>query len=119
MNQEPPDIKACFRKGRGTRNQIANICWIIENTREFHKKSTAASLTMLKPLGGSQQTVGNFSRDRNTRPPYLSPEKTMWVKKATVRTRHGTTDWFKVGKGVQHGCISSPCLFNLFAEYIM
>ena len=77
MNQEPPDIKACFRKGRGTRNQIANICWIIENTREFHKKSTAASLTMLKPLGGSQQTVGNFSRDRNTRPPYLSPEKSV------------------------------------------
>ena len=77
VNQEPPDIKACFRKGRGTRNQIANICWIIENAREFPKKSTAASLTMLKPLGGSQQTVGNSSRDGNTRPPYLPPEKSV------------------------------------------
>ena len=76
-NQELPDIQAGFRKGRGTRDQIANICWIIEKARKFQKKtSTSASLTMLKPLTVwiTKQTVENSWRDGNTRPPYL-PEK--------------------------------------------
>ena len=59
------------------------------------------------------------SRDGNTRPPYLPPEKSVCGQEATVRTRHGTTDWFQIGKGVPQGCILSPCLFNLYAEYIM
>ena len=59
------------------------------------------------------------SRDGNTRPPDLSPEKSVCRSKATVRTGHGTTDWFQIGKGVHQGCILSPCLFNLYAEYIM
>ena len=61
----------------------------------------------------------NSSRDGNTRPPDLPPEKSYAGQEATVRTRHGTTDWFQIGKGVHQGCIWSPCLFNLQVEYIM
>ena len=62
----------------------------------------------------------NSSRDGNTRPPDLPPEKPICTgQEATVRTGHGTTDWFQIGKGVHQGCILSPCLFNLYAEYIM
>ena len=59
VNQELPDVQAGFRKGRETRNQIANICWIIEKAREFQKNTTSVSLTILKPLCGSHQTVEN------------------------------------------------------------
>ena len=59
-------------------------------------------------------------RDGNTRPPYLPPEKSVYAShEATVRTGHGTTDWFQIGKGAHQGCILSPCLFNVYAEYIM
>ena len=61
----------------------------------------------------------NSSRDGNTRPPDLPLEKFVCSQEATVRTGHGTTDWFQIGKGVRQGCILSPCLFNLYAEYIM
>ena len=61
----------------------------------------------------------NSERDGNTRPPELPPEKCVCRSEATVRTGHGTTDWFQIAKGVRQGCISSPCLFNLYAEYIM
>ena len=61
----------------------------------------------------------NSERDGNTRPPYLPPEKPVVGQEATVRTGHGTTDWFQIGKGVCQGCILSPCLFNFYVEYIM
>ena len=61
----------------------------------------------------------NSYRDGNTRLPYLIPEKSIYRSKATVRTRHGTTDWFQIRKGVRQGCILSPCLFNFYAEYIL
>ena len=61
----------------------------------------------------------NSERDGNTRPPNLPLEKPLAGQEATVRTGHGTTDWFQVGKGVYQGCILSPCLFNFYAEYIM
>ena len=77
MNQELPDVQAGFRKGRRTKDQIANIRWIIEKAREFQKKSTSVSLTMLKILYRSQQTVANSERDGNTKPPYLPPEKSV------------------------------------------
>ena len=77
VNRELPDVQAGFRKDRGTRGQIANIRWIIEKAREFHKKSTSALLTTPKPLCGSQQTVENSSRDGNTRPPDLPPKKSV------------------------------------------
>ena len=61
----------------------------------------------------------NSETDGNTRPPDLPPEKSVCRSEATVRTGHGTTDWFQIGKGVRQGCILSPCLFNLYTEYIM
>ena len=61
----------------------------------------------------------NSERDGNTRPPDLPLENLYAGQEATVRTEHGTTDWFQIGKGVRQGCILSPCLFNLYAEYIM
>ena len=70
-------------------------------------------------LCGSQQTVENFSRDGNTRPPDLSPEKSVCRSGSNSETGHGTTDWFQIVKGIRQGCILSPCLFNLYAEYIM
>ena len=62
----------------------------------------------------------NSSRDENTRPSYLPPEKSQEAgQEATVRTEHGTMDWFQIGKGVRQGCILSSCLFNLYVKYIM
>ena len=74
INQELPDVQAGFRKGRGSRDQIANIRWLIEKAKEF-QKNPSALLTKLKPLCGSQQTVENSQIDGNTRAPYLPPEK--------------------------------------------
>ena len=76
-------------------------------------------MTIPKPLFGSQQTVENSERDGNTRPPDLPPEISVCSQEATFRTGHGTTDWFQIGKGKRQGCILSPYLFNLYAEYIM
>ena len=80
VNCELPDVHADFTKGRGTRNQTANICWIIDKAREFQEKtSTFASLTMLKPLTVWIRTncVENSERDGHTRPSYLHPEKSV------------------------------------------
>ena len=84
------------------------------------KTSISALLTMPKPLAmWITTTVENSERDGNTRTPDLPPEKSVCRSEATVRTVHGTTDRFQIGKGVHQGCILSPCLFNLYAEYIM
>ena len=82
-----------------------------------YTKTNKCNATSTKPLCGSQKTVENSERDENTRPHDLTLENT--GQEATVRTGHGTTDWFQIGKGVHHGCILSPCLFNLYAEYTM
>ena len=121
MNHELPCVQACFRKGRGTRYQIANICWIIKKAREFQKficfcfidYAKAFDCVDHKKLWKILQEMG--IPDHLTcllRNLYAGPE-------ATVRTGHGPTDWFQIGKGVRQGCILSPCLFNLYAEYIM
>ena len=111
MNWELQDVRAGFRKGRGTRNQIANIRWIIEKAREFQKNSYFCLIDnklwkILKEMRISDYLTWLL---RNL---YTGQE-------ATVRTGHGTTDWFQIGKGVLQGCILLPCLFNLYAEYIM
>ena len=77
VNRELLDVQAGFRKGRGTRDQIANICWIMEKQENSRKTSISALLTMPKPLCGSQQTVENSERDGNTRPPDMPPEKSV------------------------------------------
>ena len=98
MNQELPDVQAGFRKGRGTRDQIANICWIIEKPGEFQKNICFTDYA--KTFGCvDHNKLENSSRDRNTRSPYLSPQKTVG-QESTVTTRYRTTYWFKIGKGV-------------------
>ena len=82
------------------------------------KASISASLTMIKPLCGPQQTVKNSKGDQSTRPPYLSPEKPVCRQEITVRRGHATTNWFQIGKGVRHSCILSPCLADLHAELL-
>ena len=78
MNQEPADVQAGFRKGRGTRGQTADICWSIEKAREFQKNIYFCFIDSTKALDcGSQQTVENSSRDGKTRPPFLPPEKSV------------------------------------------
>ena len=78
VNRELPDVQAGFTRSRGTRDQIANIHWIIKRAREFQKKtSISVLLTMPKSLCGSQQTVENSSRDLNARPPDLPLEKSL------------------------------------------
>jgi len=121
VNCERPDIQAGFRKGRGTRDQIANICWITEKAREYRKNiyfcfidyAKAFDCVDLNKLWKILQEMG-IPDDLTCllRNLYAGQE-------ATVRTGHGTTDWFQIGKGVRQGCILSPCLFNLYAEYIM
>ena len=119
MNREPPDVQAEFRKGRGIRDQIVNICWIIKKTREFWRNICFIDYAktfdcvdhnklwkILKEMGIPDHLTCLL---RNL---YAGQEE-------TVRTGPGTTDWFQIGKGVHQGYISSPCLPNLYAEYIM
>ena len=98
-------------------DQIANIHWIIDKAREFKKIS--ASLTTLKPLTVDHNKLENSSRDGNTRPPYLPLRNLYACQEATVRTWHGIMNRFKTGKGLRQDCILSPCLFNVYEEYIM
>ena len=118
VNHELPDVQAGFRKGRETRDQIANICWIIEKAREFQKTSTSALLTMPKPLTVWITTnCGKFWKrwDYQTTWP-ASWEICIQIRKQQLELG---TDWFQIRKGVCQGCILSHSLFNLYAEYIM
>ena len=126
MNQELPDVQAGFRKGRGTRNQIANIHWIIGKAREFIKTSTSASFNFcLIYYAKASDCVDDNKLWKILIEVGIPDHLTRLLinlyagQEATVTTGHGTTDWFQIGKGVRQGCILSPCLFNLYAEYIM
>ena len=120
VNRELPDVQAGFRKGRGTRDQIANIRWIMEQTRESRRTSISALLTSLNPLTVWITTNWEIPKEMGI-PAHLTCllRNRYAGHEATVRTGHGTTDWFQIGKGVHQGCVLSPCLFNLYAEYIM
>ena len=120
MNRELPDVQAGFRKGRGTRGQTDNICGIMEKAREFQKNIYFCFIDYAKAFDCvDHNKLEKSERDGNARPPYLPLEKPNAGQEATVRTGHGTTHWFQVGKGVHQDCILSPCLFTLYAEYIM
>ena len=121
MNHELPDVQAGFSKGRGTRDQIANIRWIIEKAREFQKNIYSSFIDyatafdcvdhnklwkILQEMGIPDHVTGLL------RSLYAGQE-------ATVRTGHGATEWFQIGKKVCQGCLLSPCLIKLYGEYIM
>ena len=118
MNWELSDVQAGFRKGRRTRDQIANICWIIGKAREFQKKLLLLSWVRQSLwLCGSQQTGKFLKRWKYQTTLPVSWDTCMCIKKQQLE--HGIMSWFKIGKGVCQGCILSPCLFNLYAKYIM
>ena len=121
MNHELLDVQAGFRKGRGTRDQIANICWIIEKAREFQKNIYFCFLNYAKAFDCVDHKKLWKILQKMGIPDHLTflLRNLYASQEATVRTGHRKTDWFQIGKGICKGCILSPCLFNLYAEYIM
>ena len=120
-NLELPDVQAGFKIGRGTRDQTANIHWIIEKKQgNSRKTSTSASLTTLKPLTVWITTNWKILQEMGIPDNLTCLLRNLYAgQEAIARSGHGTTDWFKIEKWVCQGCILSPCLFNLYAEYIM
>ena len=121
VNHELPDVQAGFRKGRGTRDQSGNIRWIIEKAREFQKNNYFCFIDYDKAFDCVDYNKLWKILEEMGIPDYLTCLlRNLYAgQEATVRARHGTTDWFQIGKRVCQGCIVSPCLFNLYAEYIM
>ena len=121
MHHELLDVQAGFRKGRGTRDQIANICWIIEKPAEFQKNIYFRFIDFSKAFDCvDQNNLWKILKELGIPDHLTCLLRNLYAgQEATVRTGHGTTDWFQIGKGVGLGCILSPCLFNLNAEYIM
>ena len=121
VNHELPDVQAGFRKGRGTRDQIANISWIINRARESQKNIYFCFIDYAKSFDCvDHDKLWKTPEDMEIPDHLTCLLRNLYAsQEATVRTGHGTTDWFQIGKGVCQGCILSPCLFNLYAEYIM
>ena len=121
MNREPPDIQAGFRKHRGTRDQIANIHWIMEKAREFQKNIYFCFIDYAKAFDcGGHNKLWKILKEMGIPDHLTCLQRNLYAgQKGTVRTGHGPTDWFQIGKGVDQGCILPPCLFNLHAENIM
>ena len=115
------DIQVGFRKGRGTRDQIANICWIMEKAIEFQKNIYFCFIDYAKAFDYVHHNkLWKILQEMGIPNHLTCLLRNLYTgQEATVRTGHGTTDWFQIGKGVGQGCILSPCLFNLYAEYIM
>ena len=119
VSRELPDIQAGIIKGGGTRDQIANTRWIIEKAREFQKNicfiDYAKSFDCV-----DHNKLWKILKETGIPDHLTCLLRNLYAgQEATVRTGHGTTDWFQNGKGECQGCILSPCLFNLYAEYIM
>ena len=121
MKHELPDVQAGFRKGRGTRDQTANIRWIIEKAREFQKNIYFCFIDYDKAFDCvDHNKLWKILKEMGISDHLICLLRNLYAgQEATVRTGHGTADWFQIGKGVCQGCILSPCLFNLYAEYIM
>ena len=120
-NHELPDIQAGFRKGRGTSDQIANIHWIIEKAKEFQKNIYFCFIIYAKAFECvDHNKLWKILQEMGIPDLLTCLLRNLYAgQEATARTGHRTTDCFQIGKGVQQGCILSPCLFNFYAEYIM
>ena len=121
MNHELPDVQARFRKGRGSRDQIANILWIIEKAWEFQRNIYFCFIDYAKAFDCvDHNKLWKILKEIGIPDHLTCLLRNIYVgQEATVRTGHGKTGWFQTGKGVRQGCILPPCLFNLYAEYIM
>ena len=121
MNRELPDVQAGFRKGRRTRDQIANIRWIMEKAREFQKNIYFCFTDYAKAFDCvDHNKLWTILKEMGIPDHMTCLLRNLYAgQEATVRTGHGKTDWFQIGKGVRQSYILSPCLFNLYAEYIM
>ena len=121
MNQELPDVQAGLREGRGTRDQIANIHWIIEKAREFQKSIYLFFIDYAKAFNCvDHNNLWKILKEMGIPDHLTCLLRNLYAgQEARVRNGHGTMDCFKIGKGVHQGCILSPCLFILYAEYIM
>ena len=121
MNCEIPDVQAGFRKDRGTRDQIANIRWIIKKARELQRNINFCFIDYAKAF----DCVDHNKLWKILKVMGIPDHLTCLLRnlyagqEATVRYKHGIMEWFQIGKGVCQGCILLPCLFNLYAEYIM
>ena len=121
MNRELPGVQAGFRKGRGTRDQIANIRWIMQKAREFQKNTYLCFIDYAKASDCvDHNKLWKILQEMGIPDHLTCLLRILYaLQEATVRTGHGTTDWFQIRKGVSQGCILSPCLFNLYTEYMM
>ena len=118
---ELPDVQTGFKKGRGTREHIANIHWIMEKAREFQKNTYFCFIDYAKAFDCVDHNKLWKILKEMGKPDHLTCllRNLYEGQETTVSTRHGTTDWFQIGKGACQSCILSPGLFNLYAEYIM
>ena len=121
MNRKFPDVQAGFRKVRGTRDQIANICWIIEKAREFQKNIYFCFIDFTKAFDCvDHNRLWKILKEMGIPEHLICLLRNLYASQnATVRAGHGAMDWFQIGKGVHQGCILLPCLFNFYAEYII
>ena len=118
MNRELPDVQAGFRKGRGTRDQIVNIGWIMDKAREFQKNIYFCFIDYAKAFDCvDHKKLWKILKEMRIPDHLTCLLRNLYVgQEAIVRTGCGTTEWFQIGKGVCQGYILSPCLFNLYAE---
>ena len=121
VNYELPDVQAGLRKGRGTRGQIANIRWNIEKAIEFQRNISFCFIDYTKAFDCvNHNTLWKILKEMGIPNHLTCLLRNLYAgQEATVRTGHGTADWFHIGKGVHQGCILSPCLLNFYAKYIM
>ena len=115
VNCEPPDVEAGFRKGRGTRDQVAKICWIIKKAREFQENIYFCFIDYAKAFAYvDHNKLWRILQEMGIPDHLTCLLRSLYAgQEATFRTGHGTTDWFQIRKGVHQGCIMSPCLFNI------
>ena len=121
VNHELPDVQAGFRKGRGTRDQIANIHWIIDKAKKFQKNIYFCFIDYAKAFDCvDHHKLWEILKEMGIPDHLICLLRNLYAgQEATVRTGHRTTNWLQIRKGVRHSCTLSPCLFNLYAEYIM